>query len=273
MRISFRQEQGLDVARIAVMRCLFGVILLMLAATAALAQSAPQWTITLTHREERLRDERVRGATELGALRRIGRGAIGADVRWIDEATRGSVGFGAEAYAPLWRMAESRFRLFSAPRALSQPDLLVAAEVTQHIAGGWQLSLSGDDRRYDQGRVNVILGGAGWSSERWFIRGRAGAVVTEARTMATGDALVRRTSADRRRHLQLSGSIGGDVFDFADPGGTTPLIIADATNVGLHALFPATADLGVMAGVAIGDYGRFGTRAQLEAGVALYVGQ
>ena len=90
--------------------------------------------------------------------------------------------------------------------------------------------------------------------------------------MATGNALVRRTSADRRKHLQLSASMGGDVFDFADPGGTTPLITVNAPGLAVHALVPAAANLGLLAGIAIGDYGRFGTRAQLEAGVALYVG-
>ena len=83
-----------------------------------------------------MHDARVRGATELGVVRRIGRRAVGADISWIDEPTRSSIGVGGEIYAPLWRTGEGWLRVFTAPRAWSAPDLLVAAELTQHLAGG-----------------------------------------------------------------------------------------------------------------------------------------
>jgi YaiO family outer membrane protein len=254
------------------MRVLIGVILLLSAAASTSAQTAPQWTIRLTHREERLRDERVRATTELNAVRRLGRGAVGADVSWIDEPGRGSIGVGAEVYTPLWRTAESRFRVFSASRALSAPNLLLAAEVIQHLRAGWELSFSGDDRQYDAGRVNVILAGAGWSSHQWFIRGRAGAIHTDARTMATANALVRRFAADRRKYVQVAAGVGGDVLDFADPTGATPLITVQSVSGAVEVLYPATESLGVTAGVGVAHYESFGTRIVLEAGIALFVG-
>jgi YaiO family outer membrane protein len=254
------------------MRSLIAVVLVVSVANRAPAQNSPVWTVQLTHREERLGNARIRAATELGVLRRIGRGAIGADLRWIDESSRSSVGVGTELYAPLWRFSESRLRLFSAPRAASAPDLLVAAEITQHVVAGWQVSLSADDRRYDRGRVQVFLAGAGWSDDRWFLRGRGGAVRTDIRMMATGNVLIRRASLDRRRHVQISASTGGDVFDFADPVTSTPLIAGQSTSAAVHVLHPLTPDFGVTAGVGFGDYGRFGTRAHLEVGVTLFGG-
>ena len=269
-----REMRGLIVApmMIVIMRSFAGAMLLLSVVAPAHAQTNPLWTIQLTHREERLGGARLRGATDLSAVRRIGRGAIGADVRWLDELSRSSVGVGAELYTPLWHSSEGRLRVFSAPRAWSAPDLLVAAEVTQHLRAGWQVSLSADDREYDQGRVNLFLAGAGWSSDRWFMRTRAGAIRTETKTMATGDVMVRRTSPDRRRHVQLTASTGGDVFDFADPVTGTPLITGQSTTAAINVLYPATPSLGVIAGIGVGDYGRFGTRAHIEAGIRIFAG-
>lgn len=266
--------RGLIVAppMVVTMRILVGVMLFLSVASAAPAQNVPLWTIQLTHREERLAGERLRGATDISALRRIGRGAVGVDVRWIDEPSRSSVGIGAELYTPLWHFAEGRVLVFSAPRAWSAPDLLVAAELTQHLSAGWLVSVSADDREYDQGRVNAVAAGVGWSGERWFVRARAGGLLTETKTLATGDVLVRRASPDRRRHVQISASTGGDVFDFADPVAGTPLITGQSTTAAIGVLYPATSSLGVIAGFGIGDYGSFGTRAYFEAGITIFAG-
>ena len=254
------------------MRAWFGVMLLLTAASNAYGQTVQTWTVHLTHREERLRDERVRGVTELGAVRRVGRGAIGADVQWINESTRSSIGVGAEVYAPLWATGEGWLRVFTAPRAWSAPDLLVAAELTQHLADGWQISVSADDREYDRGRVNVVLAGAGWSGDRWFVRARGGAILTDNETMGTANALVRRTSTDGRRHVQFTASAGGDVFDFADPLTTTPLITVQSKSAAVQLSYPVAPNLGVTAGFGLTDYRHFGTRIHFEAGVTLFAG-
>jgi YaiO family outer membrane protein len=266
--------QGLIVAPLMslTMRNFTGVILFLSAASSARGQTAPLWTIQLTHREERLDGERLRGATDFSALRRVGRGAVGADIRWIDEPSRNTIGVGAELYTPLWHFSEGRLRVFSAPRAWSAPDLLVAAELTQHLRGGWHVSVSADDRKYDQGRVQAVAAGAGWSGERWFVRARGGGLRTEIKTLATGDIMVRRASPDRRSHVQISASTGGDVFDFADPVAGTPLITGQSTTAALSVLYPATPSLGVIAGLGVGDYGRFGTRAHFEAGITIFAG-
>jgi YaiO family outer membrane protein len=253
-------------------RSLIGLMLLSSVPAMARAQTTPLWTVQLTHREERLGDERLRGATDLSVLRRIGRGAVGVDVRWIDELSRNSVGIGTEVYTPLWPSSEGWLRVFSAPRALSAPDLLVAAELTQYLPGGWHLSLYADDREYDQGRVNSIAAGAGWSSEKWFTRVRAGGLRTNTKTMATASLMARRTSPDRRRHVQITASAGGDVFDFPDPLSATPLITGQSITAAISVLYPATANLGINAGFGVGDYGAFGTRAHFEAGITIFAG-
>lgn len=254
------------------MRLLPAVLLILTTTSAARAQTLPQWAIQVLHREERLRDQRLRGATELTVLRPWGRGAIQADLQWIDEPARASVGMGAELYVPLWRYAEGRVRLFSAPRAWSAPDLLAAAEITQHLGGGWQLSVSADHRAYDRGRVNVALVGAGWSNESWYVRARGGAVRSDDATLATGELLARRASTDRRRQLQISATAGGEIFDFADPSTTAPLLTGRSTKAAVQLRHPVTRMLSVIAGAGVGDYRRFGTRAHVEAGIALMAG-
>ena len=269
-----REMRGLIVAPMTkvIMRSFTAVMLLLSVAASAQAQTPPLWTIQLTHREERLAHERLRGATDLSVLRRIGRGAVGVDVSWIDELSRHSVGVGAELYTPLWHSSEGWLRVFSAPRAWSAPDFLVAAELTQHLRDGWHVSLSADDREYDQGRVNFLMAGTGWSSDKWFTRVRAGALITETKTMATGHVLVRRASPDRRRHVQITAGTGGDVFDFADPVGGTPLITGQSTTAAISVRYPATPSLAVNAGFGVGDYGSFGTRAHFEAGIIIFAG-
>jgi hypothetical protein len=198
--------------------------------------------------------------------------AIAAELQGIREQSRNSVGVGAELYSPLWQLSEGHLRVFTAPQALSAPDLLIQGDITQHFRGGWHIVVSGDTRKYDRLDVVVFLAGGGWSGEKWFIRVRGGGVRASGETMQTANLMVRRASADGRGHVEVTASSGGDIFDVADAATATPLITGHGSAAALSILLPLSANLGINGRVGLGDYGRFGKRTQFEAGLKVYLG-
>ena len=234
--------------------------------------ASPVWTLRLSHTQERWHEVRIRETTELSATRRLRHLGVAAAVQWIGDEHRSSIGVSGELYTPLWRSSEGYLRVFTAPRAASAPDLLIQAEVMQYFARGWHVSLSGDTRTYDRLDITVLQAGAGWSDDKWFLRARAGGVRTSAKTMAAANMMFRRSSVDRRRHVQLSVSTGGDVFDVADPATSTMPVTANSTAAAFRALVPISANFGISGGVGLADYRNVGIRTHLEAGLTFYSG-
>lgn len=233
------------------------------------AATPPLWTLGLAHREERMRGIRLRGITRLSGLRRVARGAVLAEVLGLTESTRSSLGFGAELYTPLWHYAEAHVRASSAPRALSLPELLVGAEVTQHLQAGWHASVSADHRRYEALKVNLVMLGGGWSSERWFVRARTGTLHAGAQTMLTANALVRRLLRDGRTRVELFAGAGGDVLDFRDPTAPGSPLTSNSVSAGVNVQLPIASYAALTGGAGVADYGDHGRRMHLEAGLIL----
>jgi hypothetical protein len=73
------------------------------------------------------------------------------------------------------------------------------------------------------------------------------------------------------RHIEVTASSGGDIFDFAGPATATPLITGRGNAATLSMLLPLSVNLGINGRVGLGDCS-FGKRTQLEAGLKIYLG-
>lgn len=238
--------------------------------TADRSAERPAWIVRLSHSEEWSDGSaQERGLTRVALTRPIGRGAVIGEVLRLREPTGSGLGAGVEVYAPLWRLAEGYARVAGSADALSLPGVLVGVEVVQHLpTGGWHGSVAGEFRRYDQLDVQRYLVGAGWSTESWFVRARAG-VIEGGETLPTAHMIVRRTFQAGRGHVEAAASAGGDILDTLEGPDGQRILTATTRSLTAAAQVAVARHLAIRGELGVSAFGGLGRRTHLDLGVVL----